>query len=450
MKSQALPFKNYHEAVKFISRLHRAKPGVSAVRADRMSYMLSQMGQPEKKLKVVHVTGTSGKGSTAAILSSILRAAGYRVGTHVSPHLQSVRERTQINGKYVTKAQYFEAANRTKRAFDRTVAKGSYGAPDYFQFLTAISLNIFVKKKIDIAVIEVGAGGYGDSTNVIIPVVSVITNIGLDHIGALGNTLAEIASVKAGIIKPQTIVISGVTQVKPAQVIANRAKELKCRLIIGKSASYKIKKVMPSYIVADIITKRFKGYNLKIGLTGAYQVQNAVMAILATNALAKRGGFKKISDSAVKKGLEEVRIPGRFEIVQEKPIVVLDSAHNPDKMNSFVKLVKKLFKGAKVYLVIGFKKSKDYDEMMIILNKLAPKKVFITEFASKSLKPLDATVALGSARTYFKKPTVLAINFDSKKAVKEAMAVAGQDGIVIVTGSMYLVGEVRHIWERIE
>lgn len=450
MKNKEQPFENYKEVVRFIGRLHRAKSGVSVLRADRMFYLMAQMGQPEKKLKVIHVTGTSGKGSTAAILSSILRAAGYQVGTHMSPHLQSVRERTQINGRYVTTAQYLDAANRAKKAFDKTVAKGSYGAPDYFQFLTAISLYIFVKKKVNVAVIEVGAGGYGDSTNIVSPLVSILTNVGMDHIGVLGNTLEEIASVKAGIIKPKTIVVSGITQTKPAQVIINRAKELKCHLITGKTAAFKIKKVLPSHIVADIETARFKGQNLKIGLTGAYQVKNAVMAVLASNALAKRRGFKKINDSAVTKGLATVNIAGRFEIVKEKPIVVLDSAHNPEKMKSFVKLVRKLFKGQNINLVLGFKKGKDYEEMMVILNSLKPKRVMLTEFTNKSLKPLDATAALGTARVHFKKPAVLSINFNARKAVKEMIEGVKPDEVIIVTGSMYLVGEVRHIWEKVE
>src|SRR3989344_3189216 len=448
--SQDQPFKNYQAAVRFIGRLHRAKPGVSVLRADRMFYLMAQMGQPEKKLKVIHVTGTSGKGSTAAILSSILRAAGYRVGTHMSPHLQSVRERTQINSRYVTKVQYLEAANRAKKAFDKTVAKGSYGAPDYFQFLTAISLYIFVKKKVDVAAIEVGAGGYGDSPNIVNPLVSIITNVGMDHIGMLGNTLEEIASVKAGIIKPKTVVVSGITQTKPAQVIIKRAKELKCHLITGKTAQFKVKKVLPSHIVADIGTVRFKGQNLKIGLTGAYQVKNAVMAVLASNALAKRRGFKKINHTAVVKGLETVKIAGRFEIVNAKPIVVLDSAHNPDKMKSFVRLVRKLFKEQNVNLVLGFKKGKDFEEMMIILNRLKPKRVMLTEFSNKSLKQLDATAALGAARTHFKKPAVLSINFSARKAVREMIEKVKNDEVIIATGSMYLVGEVRHIWEKVE
>ncbi len=448
--SKGQPFKNYQEAVRFIGRLHRAKPGVSVLRSDRMFYLMAQMGQPEKKLRAIHVTGTSGKGSTAAILSSILRAAGYRVGTHMSPHLQSVRERTQINSRYVTKAQYLEAANRAKRAHDKTIAKGSYGTPDYFQFLTAISLYIFVKKKVEVAVIEVGAGGYGDSTNIVNPLVSILTNVGMDHIGMLGNSLEEIASVKAGIIKPKTIVVSGITQTKPAQVIIKRAKELKCVLITGKTATYKVKKVLPSHIIADIKTVRFKGLNLKIGLTGAYQVKNAVMAVLASNALAKRCGFKKINHAAVTKGLETVNIAGRFEIVKQKPIVVLDSAHNPDKMKSFVRLVRKLFKSQNVNLVLGFKKGKDYEDMMTVLNSLKPKKVMLTEFANKSLKPLDATAALGAARIHFKKPAILSINFNARKAVKEMIERVKVEEVIIVTGSMYLVGEVRHIWEKVE
>jgi len=413
---------------------------------------MEQLKCPEKKLKVVHITGTSGKGSTAAMISSILMESGYRVGMHTSPHLQSIRERTIINGEPIDAKTYIKTANRVKKAADTVKAKGSYGDPDYYQFLTAISLFIFAQQKVDIAVVEVGAGGYGDSTNIFNPVISVVTNVGLDHIGYLGKTLEDITMVKAGIIKPKSTVISAATQPKVKRILVSRARELKCPYYsVDKIFKYKVKKITPQFTIADIANGMFRAKNIKIGLTGSFQVRNATIAVLTGKVLKRKYGFTKIKQSTIIRGLEKVTIPGRFETIQSEPMVVLDAAHNIDKMTSLVKLANQLFADTTVNLLIGFKGNKDFPGMLKILGEIKnPGTVIITKTSADEERKInfaDVNAVAEEAKKYFKN---VIVKSTPKTAIKESLKSAKEGGVVLVTGSMYLVGELRNLWVQVE
>jgi len=444
-------FESYEEVTKFIPKLSHRKAKITELYAERMKYLLSQLGKPEDKLKVVHITGTSGKGSVAALIASITHASGYRTGLQMSPHLQSVRERTQVDGKFPKTSTYLALANRVKKAFDKTVAKGSYGTPDYYQFLTAISLCWFVKRKVNVAVIEVGAGGYGDSTNVVIPTVSVITNVGLDHMGFMGKTIEEIAYVKAGIIKPGTSVVCGATQPSIISIFEKRAKQLGCKFSSVKDlVRYKIKKITPDDVIADIFTPTYKGENIKIGLTGEHQVRNASIAIVATKVLGRKYGFSQISNEAITEGLKKVNVPGRFEILQHNPMIVLDGAHNKDKMAALVKLIKKVFDKKKIYLLMGFKHNKDVKGMFESINELNIEQIVLTEMPEGSHAPRFMTAKKAKIKMGEKLAEITKSKASPKEAVDYLLEKVPEDGVIIVTGSLYLVGEIRNHWEEIE
>ncbi len=444
-------FETYQEATAFIAKLSHRKSKITEVYAERMKYLLSQLGQPENKLKVVHVTGTSGKGSVAALISNIIHVSGYSTGLQMSPHLQSMRERTQVDGKYPRTTTYLGLANRVKKAYDKTIAKGSYGTPDYYQFLTAISLCWFVKRKVNIAVIEVGAGGYGDSTNVVVPTVSVITNVGLDHIGFMGKTIEEIAIVKAGIIKPGSAVVCGATQPSIINIFEKRAKQLGCRFSsVKEKVRYKIKKITAEYVIADIATPTFKGENIKIGLTGEHQVKNASIAIVATRILSRKYGFSKINNDSIIKGLETATIPGRFETLQHNPMVVLDGAHNRDKMGALVKLANKVFNDKKIYLLLGFKHNKDVKGMLEELRALNVERIVLTEMPPGSNAPKFMSAEKARKSMSEGQSKVLTSKPDPKEAMKFLLEKADDNDVIIVTGSLYLVGEIRNQWEEIE
>jgi len=444
-------FESYDEAIDFIMQLSKKKAGVTEIYSNRMEYLMSQLGQPETKLKVVHITGTSGKGSVATFISSVLRSSGYDVGLHTSPHLQSMRERTQVNGKYPKVDTYLGIANRVKKAYDKTVAKGSYGKPDYFQFLTAISLYWFAKRKVDVAVIEVGAGGYGDSTNVVVPVVSVINNVGLDHTGFMGKTVEEIAMVKAGIIKKDASVVCGATQKNIVEIFEKRAKQLGSRFYnVSDIVRYKVKEMKAEYLIADISTPTYKGENVRVGLTGGHQAKNAGVAALVGKILGRRHGFKKISNETITKGLETAKIPGRFETIHKDPLVILDAAHNEDKMEALVKLAKRVFEGKKVSLVVAFKHGKDATSMLKSLSTLKVNKIYITKFPKTKSSPkrmkFDDIKQIMPRR--LRKKAIYLKKY--KKAINRAMDECDKNGAVLVTGSMYLIGEIRSIWEQID
>jgi len=444
-------FETYQEVTKFISGLSHRKVGITEVYAERMKYLLSQLGQPENKLKVVHITGTSGKGSVAALISSIIHASGYSTGLQMSPHLQSIRERTQVDGKYPLTTTYLGLANRVKKAYDKTVAKGSYGTPDYYQFLTAISLCWFVKRKVNIAVVEVGAGGYGDSTNVVVPTVSVITNVGLDHTGFMGKTMEKIAIVKAGIIKPHSAVVCGATQPSIISIFEKRAKQLGCKFSsVKEKVRYKVKKITADSVIADIISPTYKGENIKIGLTGEHQVKNASIAVVATKILSRKYGFSKISNESITKGLEEATVPGRFEMLQDKPMVVLDGAHNKDKMAALVKLVKKVFDKKKIYLMMGFKHNKDVRGMMQEVASLNLEKIVLTEMPEGSNAPRFMPSAKIKKRMNQSQTELVVSKPSPKEAMEYLLDKAEEDAVIIVTGSLYLAGEIRNQWEEIE
>ena len=318
---------NYEEALNYIHAVQWAghKPGLTRTRT-----LLAALGNPHEQLKFIHVAGTNGKGSTAAMLASCLQAAGYRVGLYTSPFINRFNERIQVNGQQIPDEALVRLVERVKPAADAMT-----DIPTEFEIITALGMLWFAETKCDIVVLEVGLGGTLDSTNVIDPPeCAVITALGMDHVKELGPTLADIASAKAGIIKPGSPVVSYGGVPEADAVIARTAAERHAPLTVVDLSRLTIEDGD-----LDAVTFDFDGLNgIRLPLIGSYQPRNAATAITALRVLRSRGW--NIPDSAIRAGLEQVRWPGRFELLRHSPAFLLDGSHNAHGMRATVQSLK--------------------------------------------------------------------------------------------------------------
>jgi dihydrofolate synthase/folylpolyglutamate synthase len=392
-----------------------ARPG--DLKLERMRALLRLLGDPHDRVRLVHVTGTKGKGSTCAMLASVLRAAGYRAGLFTSPHLVHVEERIQVDGEPIS---HGELAVRMEEVAAAVRQLELSGLPiTFFEIGTALGFLQFCYLRCDIALIEVGLGGRFDSTNVCNPLVSVITNVGLDHTAQLGRTLEEIAVQKAGIIKRGVPVVSGVTQEGPRAVIQRTAAAMNAPL--WEAADYR-----------DEAERR------KIALRGEHQIANAAVA-LATLARLRAAGMT-IAEDAVVAGLARVHWPARVEVIAERPAIVLDTAHNVPSAEALVRTLADSFPLAKIRRVVfAVSSDKDFAEMLRVLSGYFTH-IHLTRYGHnprcvppEKLAAVLEEVAPGAEYTVH--PT-------SGDAWSAARAASGQDGLICVTGSVFLAGEL--------
>ena len=457
--------RTYKEAVRFLEKYipspaerHPGKLGLW-----RMRYLVNLLNNPQKNFKSVHVGGTSGKGSTAAITASIL-AGKYKTGLHTSPHLERVTERIAILGsrkqkarqkngqagnKNISEKNLISTVNEVRPAIE-IMEKSKIGAPSYFEIITALAFTYFKKENVDIAVIEVGMGGKFDATNIIKPMVSVITNVGLDHTEVLGNSVLDIARDKAGIIKSGIPVVTGVKQKSVVKIIESRSKNCARRAdkqqarisLSGRDFKYAINKITDEGSNFDYRGgKKYK--NLFIPLLGRHQVENSAVAIRTVEELSESGFSLK--DSDIRLGLKNASISARLEKVSDKPRIYLDGAHNPDKMEALVETVKTIWPGKKMILVLAIKKGKELKRM---LNLILPvtRKIILTEYKILmdqgiilSYKPGEIEKAI--RRTGYQGEVKIEVSI--KKALKEAIFSAKKEDIIFVTGSLYLTGLIK-------
>jgi len=434
------PFQSYSEAVDFLFGLQRfgIKLGLK-----NMHRMLKAFGNPHRNLKVIHITGSNGKGSVAAFVAKILQKSGYRVGLYTSPHLLDFSERIRINGEPIP---FSEVVNLTclirTTQFQVEEEDGTKGDPTsvtsmtFFEFTTLIALLYFVKNKVDFAVVEVGMGGRLDATNVLTPLVAVITNVSKEHTQYLGKSLMEIAEEKAGIIKPNTFLITGVTQPKILAKFRSHCQKRRCIMYyFGKEIKIK--------------TEDFGGFNyqgifssytdLKIGVNGKYQVVNAALALGVTEVLRKQGF--QISEEAIREGLREMKWPGRLELICQKPRVLLDGAHNPAGIKRLVDELKNGFTYKRLFLVIGIMQDK---AIKSILNQIIPLGDYVI-FTQPKIDRAASPFLLFKAIEHFNKKAEVITEVSA--AVKKAMSLADKEGdLVCVTGSLFVVGEARKIF----
>jgi dihydrofolate synthase/folylpolyglutamate synthase len=405
----------------------------------RMRALLAHLGDPQTGLPVLHVGGTAGKGSTATIAAALLTAAGHRTGLHTKPHLRRVNERIVVNGAPIGDADLLALIAEAAPAA-RAVE------PTWYEFTVALAFLHFRRIAVDIAVIEVGLGGTYDGTNVVQPLVAVLTNVGLDHTEILGDTVEEIARDKVAIIKPGCIAITGVTQPNVQQIVAKRATEVGVPLWqYGSGDEIEADSVatIPGGSRFTLRVQHRRRDGLRLGLLGEHQIVNAALAIAAIDALPSYG--ITVSNGVITATLPTIRIPGRLEVVAEKPTVVLDGAHNPDKMDALLAALPKYFAYQRLIVVAAFTRRHDVAAM---LSRLAPiaAHIVLTGFAmhgdfgpGQAIPPDELAALLATLKPRGTSEVVP----DPLAAVAAARAWANADDCICVTGSLYLVGAVR-------
>ncbi|HPF54706.1 MAG TPA: folylpolyglutamate synthase/dihydrofolate synthase family protein [Eubacteriales bacterium] len=420
---------NYQESIDYIHNMYDrgSKYGLS-----RTYELLELLGNPQDKLRFVHVAGTNGKGSTAAMTASILKAAGYRVGLYVSPYVLRFNERIQFDGKQISDEELSEVVS-----YIRPKAESMVNLPTEFELITALGMEYFVRKSCDIVVLEVGLGGELDSTNVIkTPDVAVICAMGYDHTHILGKTMTEIATAKAGIIKQGGRVVSYGNEPE-----ANTVIEEKCRKV-GASLSYaKFDELKLGCYTLDGQRFDYKGYkDIFLPLVGEYQPRNAAVVIETIEQLRLAGW--SISDIDVYKGLASTVWPARFEVLSHKPVFIVDGGHNPHGIHGTVASLERLFPNVKFIFITGVMKDKDSNTM---LNELVPlaQKFYTVRPDNWRAMPQDELAE------HIKALGANAIPMNSiDDAVKAAFADAGHDSVICALGSLYMAGDVRECVRR--
>lgn len=414
---------NYEQAMEYIHAVQWAghKPGLSRTRT-----LLAALGDPHKQLRFVHVAGTNGKGSTAAMLASCLQAAGYRVGLFTSPFINRFNERIQVDGKQIPDEELVQLVERVQPAADAMT-----DVPTEFEIITALGMLYFARKQCDIVVLEVGLGGTLDSTNVIEnPECAVITALGMDHVRELGPTLADIAAAKAGIIKPGCPVVSYGGVPEADAVIRRVAAEQNAPL-----TEVDFHKLQIDGGDLDAVTFDFDGLDgVHLPLIGSYQPCNAAVAITTLRVLRAKGW--NVPEDAIRTGLETVRWPGRFELLRHAPAFLLDGSHNAHGMRATVQSLKDRFPGEKFVFLVSIMADKDVDEMLQLLAPLA--KQFVT-VAAHTPRAMPAETLAEHIRAYGC-PAEAAGSIEA--GVARAMELGGT-GPVCALGTLYFSGDVR-------
>lgn len=428
----------YCGAVSYLNTL--SKFGIR-LRLEHTRFLLNSLRVDYDRLKVIHVAGTNGKGSTCMMVNSILQAAGYSVGLYTSPPLCDFTERIVVNNRRIPEKKVVRIVGEIKPLIEKTGS--TLGHPTFFEAATAIALKHFCDVGVDYMVLEVGLGGRLDATNVIEkPLISIITNIEYDHTKILGDTIREIALEKAGIIKQNGILVTAAGRKEALNVFRRECARKGARLYhIGTDVKYRSVKsdIRGQVFNLDGIHQKYK--NLKIRLIGSHQIANAATAVCAVESLGRYG--INIPVKAIRAGLESARWPGRLELMQENPTVIIDGAHNPAGVRSLKGAIENVFpleNYNKTVLVLGILKTKNIPEMV---KEIAPTAdcVVLTKAGVKDAA--DPYLIEKEARKYNKNTIVKKKVSD---AVKYALSVAGKGDLICITGSLYVVGEARRNW----
>ncbi len=416
-------------------------PGQQGV--DRVKYALSLVGSPQEKLKVIHIAGTSGKGSTSYLTSLLLQSGGFSTGLYIKPHIKDIRERFQINLSLIAENKFIQYLNELVPVFEQ-VAQSKYGILTYFEINSILAFYIFEKEKVEYAVIETGLGGLYDGTNVVDNKEKffILTSIGFDHTQILGNTYREIAEQKAGIIQPGNQGISIQQHADAEKVISSYVKRQQAHISWIKhdenisDVLVSINKTQFTYRFEDMVLK-----DLSLGLIGSYQAENAALALTTIYLLAKRENFA-IKEEQIRKALSKANLPGRLEIKRiDKKTLIIDGAHNPQKMDAFLGNLSNLFPNRKFHFLISFKKGKDIDVMLKQIIALA-KHITVSIFYTDAQEMIVESEELSSIKEIFESKgfTDYSLETDYTKAFKDSLA--STNDILIITGSLYFIGEI--------
>ena len=414
----------YEEALSYI---HSICWKGSKLGLDRTRELLGKLNDPQKELKFIHIAGTNGKGSTAAMLSSILEEAGYRVGLYTSPFINRFNERMQVNHQPIPDE---ELAALTE--YVRPHADAMADSPTEFELITALAMVWFARQKCDIVVLEVGMGGELDSTNIIdVPEAAVIAAMGMDHVKELGPTMADIARAKAGIIKEGGRVVSYGGNLEADEVIA-----AVCRARNASLCQPDFSAIVPGDFSLEGQTFSYKGWcGLRIPLVGAYQMNNAAVVLETVEVLRQRGW--SVSDEAVRQGLADTRWPARFEVLRRDPVFIVDGGHNPHGIRATAESLSRLFPGRKITFVTGVMADKDVEHILGLIVPLADQ--FFT-VRPDNPRAMDAGELARRIEAMGAKATACA---SVRDGVDRAIQAEGPHGVACALGSLYMSGEVR-------
>ncbi len=421
--------KDYNDCLNAMYSLRRfgIKLGLSTIRK-----IFKELGNPQDRFGCIHVAGTNGKGSIASGIASILKAAGYRTGLYTSPHLVTFNERIVINDRHISNDRVVAAYEAVKH-----VHHGSR-EPTFFEFATAMALYDFDRHGVDWAVIETGMGGRLDATNIVRPAVSVISNLSLEHREYLGNTLAQIAGEKGGIIKKGVPVVTGVRQPGALSVL-NDIAAAKSAPILRLGKDFRVRRKTGNTFTYFGIQNRW--LNMKTSLMGRHQVDNAAISLAACELL-NRGGAS-ISEENCRQGLLNLCWPGRLEIVSESPRIILDGAHNLDAARNLAAFLAQETDQRPITMVIGILDDKPYKAMLSALIPVTQKVIFTRPKIDRGLPP---ETLYAEARQYGKDMTLLP---DVHQAVQQAVNQAAPDDVICIAGSLYVVGEAKICLSRL-
>lgn len=434
----------YEEALAYMDWLTTLgwQPGL-----ERFTEFCRRLGDPQDRFKSVHIAGTNGKGSTAAMIANILQAGGYKVGMYVSPYVHDIRERVQVDGRMIPEDDFTRLLESMIPCAE-ALADTHFGHPTEFEFKTALGFLYYAEQEVDFAVLEVGLGGRLDATNIVTPMVSVITSIGLDHTDRLGTTIPEIAYEKAGIVKPNGHLVTAVTDPDAFTVIRGVCEERNSALwqvvpTDDTGARFEIRRLDPGDTasigrplpVDRMPTLTVDGHEgLDVGMRGEFQYSNAATAVGAVEVMSSLG--VDVLEDAVRSGLRDAYMPGRLEVVHRNPTVVLDGAHNLAAAATLAATIKAEFEYDRLILVMGMVQGHSIGDVVGVLAPLADI-LIATAASTPRAMPAQSVAEAGEGRV----PEIEIVQ-PVAEAVRRALEIAGPRDLILVSGSFYVVGEV--------
>ncbi|MDT2045306.1 bifunctional folylpolyglutamate synthase/dihydrofolate synthase [Priestia flexa] len=423
----------YDEALQWIHNRLRfgIKPGL-----ERMNWMLEQLDYPHQNIKAIHIAGTNGKGSTVTYMRHMLQEAGYNVGTFTSPYIETFNERISINGTPISDEDMLRLVQEVKAVVER-VEETEFGAATEFEVITLMFFLYFgYHKDVDYVLVEAGLGGRYDSTNVVEPLLTIITNIGFDHMAVLGNTVDKIAFEKAGIIKSAVPLVTGVEQKEAIEVIESIARDHEASLDrLGRDFTIESYKVLENGEAFTLQTPVHTYENLELGMFGYHQVKNATLAIRALEILHQKGELK-LSYAQLAEGLKKARWSGRFEKISDSPLVIIDGAHNQEGVDSLLSTLRLHYENKRIHIIFSCLNDKSAEEMVASLEDIAESITF-TSF--------DFPRARTGQELYeLSKHPNKKVNEEWQEAIEQALlSHAKPNNLIIITGSLYFISEVR-------
>jgi dihydrofolate synthase/folylpolyglutamate synthase len=425
---------NYDEALEWLFNVRRFGPERTL---EPTRHILELIGNPQESYGTIHVGGTNGKGSTSAMIASILQAAGYKVGLYTSPHLEDFRERIKVDGEMIPVEDVTRLLNEIEILFNRMLSYPERMPLRFFDIVTAVCFKYFQEQDVDYGVIEVGLGGRLDATNILSPLVSVITNIGFEHVNILGPTLEDIAYEKGGIIKPNSVLVTAEERDNVFNVFKEKADSIGTKVIrVTKTTNSEKKSVSSDGQVFNLVTENSRYDSLVVPLFGAHQITNAATAVSAVEELQKKG--IPILVEAVRKGLRDVYWPARLEIVNRKPLVVLDCAKDAEATEAVRKTIQSDFTYDRMIAVVSMSSDKNIEGMIENIAQVADH--FIITKHSVTARAAEPDVLINEIQ---KSGKTFQVRIESDSAFETALNQAGNEDMVLVIGSVYLAGDAR-------